>query len=232
MFMIKDKKMLEKKCLPHYFASHKCAWFARQLNMYGFEKVSSRELLMASGVHDLQKSSHIVVYHHKFFQRGKQEALKHIVPSRRKSTNQQSTAAAAAAGVAPAAAAARKDTEGTTGLHGVDDDNLKSELQIMKNDLKLIEERVSSLEELLDQTAEVFASQTNELRQGAANFRPDLAGNNVDDHWSGRALETQHAKLAPHPAYGNAKKGGIDTTSFGRGLFERNLGKGECELLL
>jgi hypothetical protein len=228
MFMIKDKKMLEKKFLPHYFASHKCASFARQLNTYGFEKVYSRELLLASGVHDLQDSAHIIVYHHNFFQRGKQESLKHVVPSRRKSTNQRSTAPAAAG----SPAAARKENEGITGSHTVDDDNPESELQIMSNDLNLIEEMVSSLEELLDHTTEVFASQMNELRQGAANFRPDLAGNNVDDHWSGRALETQHAKLVPHPAYGSAKKGDIDTALFGRGLFERHLGKGECELLL
>jgi hypothetical protein len=43
--MIKDKKKLEEKFLPHdYFASHKCALLARQLNTYGFEKVYSREL--------------------------------------------------------------------------------------------------------------------------------------------------------------------------------------------
>jgi hypothetical protein len=92
--MIKDKKMLEEKFLPHYFASRKCASFERQLHIYGFEKVYSPEVLLVSGIHDLQKSSHIVVYHHTFFQHGKQEALKHIVPSRRKIKNEQCTAAA------------------------------------------------------------------------------------------------------------------------------------------
>jgi hypothetical protein len=52
-------------------------------------------------------------------------------------------------------------------------------------------------------------------------------GNNMDDYWSGLALETQHAKLIPRPAYGNAKTGGIDAALFGRGVFERRLGKGE-----
>jgi hypothetical protein len=295
MFMIKDKNMLEEKFLPRYFASHKCASFARQLHIYGFEKVYSRELLLASGVHDLQNSSHIVAYHHTSFQRGKQEALKHIVPSKRNITNQQSAAAAAAA----PAAAARKETDGTTGVDAVDDDNPESGLQIMRNDLNLIVERVSSLEELLHRTTEVCASQMNTIRQGAANFRRDLAGrslsqsaffqytsnrksiqdsaltqdrccqrqyntqkpsmppptanhcpispmnmlmpstmslsssmlespgNNVDDHWSGRALGNKHAAVAPRPAYGNAQTGGIDAALFGSGVFERNLVKGE-----
>jgi hypothetical protein len=49
----------------------------------------------------------------------------------------------------------------------------------MRNDLKLIDERLSSLEELLLHTTEVFASQRNELRQGAANLCLPLAGNSL-----------------------------------------------------
>jgi hypothetical protein len=204
MFMIKDKNMLEEKFLPHYFESHKCASFARQLNIYGFEKVYSRDLLLASGVHDLENSSHIVVYQHTSFQRGKQEALKHVVPSRRKKRNQQSAAASARKEADRTAEADAVDddkpgseiqimrndlnsiVERVSSLeeNAADDDKPESELQIMRNDLNSIVERVSSLEELLLHTTEVFVSQMKELRQSAARqsaayYRPGLAGNSL-----------------------------------------------------
>ncbi|XP_061163214.1 heat shock factor protein-like isoform X2 [Saccostrea echinata] len=70
-FHVFDQGRFAKEILPLYFKHSNIASFIRQLNMYGFRKVTNIEQGLKSEKDDLE-------FHHPYFQRGQEHLLEHI----------------------------------------------------------------------------------------------------------------------------------------------------------
>ncbi|KAK9762177.1 Heat shock transcription factor [Basidiobolus ranarum] len=71
-FIIKDPIIFASKVLPQYYKTNKFASFSRQLNIYGFHRVSDRR--RAKQNHDTSA----IIYSHQYFKRNQPDSL-HLI---------------------------------------------------------------------------------------------------------------------------------------------------------
>ncbi|KAK9765310.1 hypothetical protein K7432_006464 [Basidiobolus ranarum] len=71
-FIIKNPSLFASKVLPQYYKTNKFASFARQLNIYGFHRVSDRRRTKQN------HTASIIIYSHQYFKRSQPNSL-HLI---------------------------------------------------------------------------------------------------------------------------------------------------------
>lgn len=170
-FIVKDSQSLAMKYLPDYFKHSNFQSFVRQLNLYGFRSVRTKQ------GEDKGKPTAApaqILFRHEFFQKGRRDLLHNI--KRGKKGEQRALAAAAAA----AAAAKGELVTSTEKKNGKNDGRFDRMEDRMNGEFRSLGDQMNQLSAKMDRLIILITSGQNDL------------GVNVSSHSKPRRDEVFH----------------------------------------